>query len=91
MAQPITGPWSVEKTGPATRYVIIAGDYRVATTLGDCDAVDQANAALISAAPELLEALKNIVNFWRHNDPKNFASDAATDAIAAIAKAEGKC
>lgn len=46
-----------------------------------------ANAHLIAAAPELLEALKAVVNALGFH---GIARDAANRAISAIAKAEGK-
>jgi hypothetical protein len=48
-----------------------------------------ANVNLIAAAPEMYEALKDILAHWRIADEDMFASDLATDAIAALRKAEG--
>ena len=47
----------------------------------------RANAALISAAPELLAALKNLVDQGLILDPEN---DHFEEAVEVIAKAEGK-
>ena len=51
----------------------------------------EANAKLIAAAPELLEALKYIVKWHRDNDSgagELFGRDYITTAISAINKAE---
>lgn len=45
----------------------------------------QANARLIAAAPELLDALKAIRDGWEHN-----LSEAMAQVNAAIAKVEGR-
>ncbi len=47
---------------------------------------DYANAQLIAAAPELLEALKMFID-WKMDE--NYLMDARKKGIAAIAKAEG--
>jgi hypothetical protein len=78
------GPWTVDKriAAPGKAAAIVAGDFVVAdtTTLPNFEA----NARLIAAAPDLLEALKAVVAI---SDRKHDAWDAAH---AAIAKAEGK-
>ena len=49
----------------------------------------KANARLIAAAPDLLEALKNLL--WQHdNNAGQLCGMALQDARAAIAKAEGE-
>jgi len=53
----------------------------------------KANAQLIAAAPELLDALKYVVNYHRENDSGEgelFGLDYVITCIAAITKAEGK-
>ena len=88
------GPWCISRDGTpdyAPQYTVYdeePGD-RVATAF-----VSEANAALIAAAPELLEALEEA-----HNALELFASDesqsgqiavfAVMKARAAIAKASG--
>ncbi len=56
------GPWFVKGCEKAPRDIHIHGQFwqtRIATTSGLCqDAIDKANADLIAAAPELLEALE---------------------------------
>ncbi len=54
--------------------------------------IDEANARLVASAPELLEALKAIVQLGEHNADCNHSGeylDARKIAIQAIAKAEG--
>lgn len=82
------GEWYVHPTEEPT--AIMAGDYYVATAhaigwTGD----HAANAALISAAPEMLEALRYIVG-WKATgwDPEK-ARDMARLAIRKATGAEG--
>jgi hypothetical protein len=51
------------------------------------DCLTQANANLIAAAPDMLEALKALMEEYVH---EGAASDALTLAMEAIAKAEGR-
>lgn len=89
------GPWSAVADEDSAR---IGGcDWRIITpcSLDDHDALVSiwdrrdgedvaANARLIAAAPDMLEALKKIVFDW-DGEPEDMA-----DARAAIAKAEGR-
>lgn len=54
------------------------------------DATFKANADLIAAAPELLEALKELYEYTRKLTMLREGLDACTKARAAINKAEGK-
>lgn len=59
----------------------------------DNPGVALANAHLIAAAPDLLEALKYVVKYHRDNDSGDgelFSLDYVTTCIAAIAKAKGE-
>ena len=84
------GPWKAEK------FCVWGGDkYVAATQTGILEEEQQANAALIAAAPELLENLKRCVDslehwFWRYGDPEGANSQMMKNARAAIAKAEVK-
>jgi len=80
------GPWR------ASIYCIwggINGDTYVAGTQTAIGAdAQEANARLIAAAPELLEALEAVVACWNHHDVgKAYVEDLAR---AAIAKAKGE-
>ena len=84
-AEHTPGPWRV---GENTQYVIAGKDSITRThSVVRGEAVAEANARLIAAAPEMLEALKicalALENTWE-------TSDEAKMARAAILKAEGK-
>jgi hypothetical protein len=51
--------------------------------------IQEANARLIAAAPELLHSLKNLVEILIHPTPYDDKVSFIRDARAAIAKAEG--
>ena len=95
------GPWIVEKTrigrrGPITLVMVVAeegGMPGLIVNQGPIEPRDIANARLIAAAPDLLEALKSVV--YVSADGKAFGfhnldTKTAQTAAAAIAKAEGK-
>lgn len=100
------GPWMVsrylfqDKNQPSSLF----GDYfykeiyaedgcvTVART-GKYDTEDspmEANAQLIAAAPELLDALKAMKNYYETLDPRGGELQLLFDAEQAIAKAEGR-
>lgn len=99
MSKHTPGPWSVTYSakGPSE----IRGDANTTDYVAFFDTnfrVDSNNARLIAAAPELLEALKNLtvaVDFHRGMNVPNMTSMRAKEiiwenAIMTIAKAEGK-
>ncbi len=55
----------------------------------DFDKINCADFHLIAAAPELLEALEMMAEYWQNGSPVCAGSEVAKDAIAAIAKARG--
>ena len=92
------GEWVVENKGfnPLVVAQTADGPVAVAEVLDDCfpDAGQQnANAALISAAPDLLSALQMMASMWhRYIMPENYnghAAKAYSDAVGAIRKATG--
>jgi hypothetical protein len=79
------GSWEFEKGSGNVCGAIIS------KTAFVCDFVEDpsdANARLIAAAPELLEALKAMLAVWEE-DPA-YGTDAADKARAVIAKATGQ-
>jgi hypothetical protein len=54
------GPWEVDSSGyraPGGGLCVMAGDLCIAVVQGDSEKPQEANARVIAAAPELLEAL----------------------------------
>jgi hypothetical protein len=90
MSKHTPGPWSVDD--PHQIWAESAGEYVAITRVEDWDTIPreqaEANARLIAAAPELLEALKAMLTNWE--EAPAYGSDAAAKARAAIAKATGE-
>lgn len=85
------GPWRVGKLVPAMIFDSHYGD-TVATvaTFAAPESVIAANARLVAAAPELLEALKVLRERHQIDDPHHaHLCEFCKQADAAIAKAEG--
>ena len=86
------GPWhiSFESTNPEWAIVMNAGGMTIANV--NADSRQAANARLIAAAPELLDALEDIANaqsvYW--NNPAEFESWVKRHALATIARATGE-
>jgi Iap family predicted aminopeptidase len=81
------GPWKAnfESFCPEWAIITTAGGSIVANV--NADHRQEANARLISAAPDLLEALRELCADKYLSDPIN--ADRMKNARAAIAKAEG--
>lgn len=93
------GPWKAIyegiENGESGKYWIMGGDGLNTVTRIDCGKSEpaRANAQLIAAAPELLEALKMIKNSVCRCDGKNEATNFEgfiCQTCQAIAKAEGR-
>lgn len=88
------GPWFTHREGLSTIYVearLRPGIVQEVAACGPTEAgqeQQEANAALISAAPNLLEALRTLLDCAKYGDVFQDA-DAWNDARAAIAKATG--
>lgn len=83
------GPWNFGmKSGDSE--IIVAGGVALAEVFPtDCTEEEfEANAQLIKAAPELLEALKSLLGTWQCN-PDHYAEEIEIYAPL-IAQAEGK-
>ena len=85
------GPWSYDRQyrrlmGPDGKDLYIEGGAHWATTR---DPEAEANSRLIAAAPELLEALKEVVTHWADETDENDWPEFDR-ARKAIAKATGK-
>lgn len=87
------GPWSLHKRGPAERYEVQHGipgnGSPICVTF--CGSQQEANARLIAAAPELLDALKKTRAALLCADAAGIPVDEELAQLdAAIAKATGE-
>ena len=89
-AQHTPGPWRADSTNVSERYRYVLGGRRLICRITKGDGESEANARLIAAAPELLEALIAAEQaFVEHGIP--LACHASLFQIrAAIAKATGQ-
>lgn len=93
------GPWrvSVEKYPEPRKVKVGTGEdgwWGVASAFGDTQEEAEANARLIAAAPDMLEALTTLVHRVQKMEgpqmlPKSRVSFLLTDALAALEKAGG--
>jgi hypothetical protein len=90
------GPWVVNKQHKTISYkgcfdvATADNEYLIAQTIGGLGEQEEANARLIAAAPDLLEALKQLASVaigTEHGKQFEYQIDLA---IAAIAKATGE-
>jgi hypothetical protein len=91
------GPWLRESeiNSEGSDWILVTKDYaeivdlRLADGLVVSEQEQEANARLISAAPELLNALRGVADRWDKDDE---ADDPVLGAVirTAIAKAEGR-
>lgn len=91
------GPW---RSGDHSHEVYDPHSGETICTMGNTafpSIFPEANACLIAAAPELLEALKGLLEhcamvhkYWGDNSNQKQADSAIDKARAAIAKAEGR-
>jgi hypothetical protein len=88
------GPWRVTRRIPSpitSEWVIAGAKPGYLAEVHDCGSGDvQADARLIAAAPELLGALRQIVEYWDSIVPTDCVSEMHAKAHAAIAKATGE-
>lgn len=96
MSKHTPGPWNVSEEFDGTS--IKAGMFHVTHTIQACGfhepdvdkAVTQANARLIAAAPELLEACQALIAYCDKNPPMGDSLWSVRQIRAAIAKATGE-
>ena len=96
MTQYTPGPWKVK----AGSNAVLAGRKQICSHVNAASVlpvnivedhkIAEANAHLIAAAPEILEALKDIVEFWDSIVPTDAVNQMHINARAAIAKATGE-
>lgn len=98
MSKHTAGPWKVGSWYDGRLAILVAdiADYSIVAELTGAKREHEANAALIAAAPEMLEALQHIsarFALMAKALPEEQRADAAeslTMALAAIAKAKGE-
>jgi hypothetical protein len=88
-------PWSAEKRGDYADFdemsrVIVGDDRRIAAVHHSGDAEDEANTQLISAAPDLLSAVKEMLLHGGESVEEWIDMKYYRKAELAIAKAEGR-
>lgn len=92
------GPWSVEGTDQNGQFQVYGHGNLIAVTAHECvmpDEIQEANATLVAAAPELLEALKAFMSLGVGQYKTGFSTtDKEVDAIfdqgaKTLAKAKG--
>jgi hypothetical protein len=68
MTQHTPGPWAITARPKGYRLIGTDGKQRIATVeiRDEGESIDDANARLIAAAPELLEALQFFEEFYEH-------------------------
>ena len=88
------GPWKAESAAGQhdTAGWMVLGRSRLVASVSNLWEDAEANARLIAAAPELLEALKNIVDWFDVKRDLNDGAQSETlkEALAALDKAEAK-
>ena len=82
---PTPGPWVYVRNPENTRWIIDGSPHHAIACTAGFEPDNEANASLISAAPDLLEAPEWMVNSFAERQP-NALMDRAR---AAIAKARG--
>lgn len=89
------GPWKYDFQSVDREWAIVTNPYGLIVANVNADSRQTANARLIAAAPDLLEALEQIMPSIEDNDSitasqiRHVYADALNAARAAIAKAKG--
>lgn len=86
------GPWEISESPdfPGQQTIHAQGSDRILAVLDRTDEQDIANARLIAAAPDLLEALKEAIRLYDEGDATDVLEFIRCEARAALTKAEGQ-
>ena len=86
------GPWNTEYSYRKDWYEIYGdeGMIMIAAAFNCQHKLDRANAALIAAAPDMYEALENLLEAWDEWGVSSFPDPFADMARAALKKAKGE-
>lgn len=90
MSDHTEAPWRVESNDARTLIMGVRGEVICDTSEQETEAEARANNRLIAAAPELLAALRVIVERWDSDEIGQVDGEFIDDARIAIAKAEVK-
>lgn len=94
MTKHTPGPWILRSAGELLNEIPHPFDFvevskqRYITTEGKSEREANANARLIAAAPDMLSALLDVLDFW--DDPNMSMSELKERVRDAIAKAQGE-
>ena len=94
MAKHTPGPWILRSAGELLNEIPHPFDFvevskqRYITTEGKSEREANANARLIAASPDMLNALLDVLNFW--DDPDMSMSELKGRVRDAVAKAQGE-
>jgi hypothetical protein len=81
------GPWELHKYESTGRYFIKQKDSGFLEIIGDC-LTNKQDAQAISAVPDMIEALQNLISYLETNyDHNEEAMKECDKALAALAKA----
>lgn len=83
-----SGPWRVSKFN--SMYVVAENGMQLARCSGSPGGEGEANARLIAAAPDMLEALRMIADIGEASQSINSLAHIAKIARATLAKVEGE-
>lgn len=83
-----SGPWEMRESKGSQRGYFI--EPCIAKVSGVGGPIANANARLISAAPDLLESLRELSSIVGNRLPIGAFTEAKAKALAALAKAEGR-
>lgn len=89
-AQHTPGPWRIVRDEDGCFEIADENGLLINKTVARGGTTNRANARLIAAAPDLLEACESALIALTNPGSENWRQTALTDIRAAIAKAEGR-